>query len=93
MQRGNPKAVSFSSVRAKVTSSASWLAKQHLFPGQAASMDEARGTSVESEVKEKKGLAEALWLFIWNQCFVSCGASGINLLFKFVVNNLLLNNY
>lgn len=65
---GNPKAVSFSSVRTQVTSSASWLTKQHLFPGQAVSMGGARGTSLKSEVKEKKGLAEDLWLFIGERC-------------------------
>jgi len=55
--------VSFSPVKAKVNSSASWLTKQHLFLGQADSMDGASGNSVESEVKEKKVLAEDLWLF------------------------------
>lgn len=82
MQRGNPQAVSFSSTRVQVASSASWPGSQHGYG--------ARGAPAESEVKERKCQVEGLWLFtgglcrnaetnqIVNQCSVSCGASGIH---------------
>lgn len=36
--------------------------------GQAVSMDGARGTPAESEVKERKSQAEDLWLFTGGLC-------------------------